>query len=101
MANVSQVIQGSNYPYFTIKLKIAVDEYITLRLMLKKSSRVTTDICKEKKPNLVAITPKKISTTSNGARYYNLYRGSLKVFTFKMDEIPSLDIRDLKNKEQG
>ena len=42
--NVSQVMQGSSHPYFTIKLKLAVDEYIRTRLMLNKSSEVTTDI---------------------------------------------------------
>ena len=50
---MSQVIQGSNHPYFTIKLKIAVDEYISIRFMLDKSSGVTTDVFKTKKANLV------------------------------------------------
>ena len=59
-----------------------------------------------KKANFVAVTLKKISATVNGAKFYNSYRGSLIEdapynITFKMDENPSLDIRDLKNKEQG
>ena len=105
ITNVSQVIQGSNHPYFTIKLKIVVDEYITVRLMLKNSSGVTTDIFRAKKANLVPVTFKKISTTSNGIKFYNLYRSSLMEdapcnITIEMDEDPWLDIRDSKNKEQ-
>ena len=100
------MIQGSNQPYFTIKLKIAVDEYITIRAMLSKSSGVTTDIFKAKKANLVPLAVKKIPATSNYANFYNSYRVSLPEdalfsVTFKKNENSSLDIRDLKNKEQG
>ena len=100
------MIQGSNHPYFTIKLKIAVDEYITIRVMLNKSSGVTTDVFKAKKANLVPQTLNKMSTTSNGAKFYNSYRVSLMEnppfsITLKKNENSLLDIRDLKNKEQS
>ena len=101
---MSQVIKGSNHSDFTIKLKIVVDEYI-ICLILNKSSRVTTDNFKVKKPNLVPVTLTEISTTSNGTKLYNSYRGSLmenvpSSIAFKMDENPLLDTTDLKNKEQ-
>ena len=72
-----QRMQGSSHPYFTIKLKITVDEYIVIHIMLNKSSELTTNIFLAKKANLVPVTLKKISTTSNGAKFYSPYRDSL------------------------
>ena len=64
---------------------------------------MTTDIFHAKEANLMPVTLKKISTSSNGAKFYNSYLGSLMEdapcsITFKMDDNISLNIRDLKNK---
>lgn len=74
--------------------------------MLNKRSGVTTNIFKGRKSNLVKVTLKKISTASNSAKFYYSYRGSLMEdgpcsITFKIAENPSVDRKDLKNKEQS
>ena len=71
--------------------------------MLNKSSWLTINIIRAMKVNLVPITLKKISTTSNGAKFYNsncvsLMEHVLCSITFETDENLPLDIRDLKNK---
>lgn len=51
---MSQMIQASNHPYITIKLKIVVDEYIAKCTMLNKRG-MATDVFKTKKENLVPV----------------------------------------------
>ena len=65
--------------------------------MPNERSGVTTDVFKAKKTNLVPVTLKKTSTTSNGAKFYNLYRGNIMEdapcsITFQMGENALLEI---------
>ena len=89
--------QGSNHSYSTIKLKITVDENNTKHATPNERSWVTTDVFKAKKANLVPVTLKKTSAFSNGAKFYNLYRGNIMEdascsITFKMGENALLEI---------
>ena len=71
--------------------------------MLNKSRGVTTNIFGTKKTNLMPATLKKVFAASNGAKFCNSFCGSLMEdtlcsITFKINENPSLDVKDLKKK---
>lgn len=61
---------------------IFVDEHITLRVILNKSSGMTIESFKAKKSKLVPVPLKETSATSNGAKFYSLHRGSLMEDTY-------------------
>lgn len=85
---------------------IFVDEHITLRVILNKSSGMTIESFKAKKSKLVPVPLKKTSATSNGAKFCSFHHGSLMEDThwnntYKLNKNLSLDIKDLTEKEQG
>ena len=96
---MSQVIQGSNHPYFTIKLKTVVDHYNT------HEQKQLADY-QYFQGNKSKFSASYTEENFHGAKFYNSNRVSLMEdplcsIIFKIDENPPLDIRDLKNKGQG
>lgn len=80
--HVFPVVSGnSKNPYFTIKLKVDVYKYESVRVMLFKSSATAPVLLKSKRQNAVPITLKKGATTSYGVKFYNSNRGILVVDT--------------------
>ena len=92
ITHVSSVVsENSINPNFTIKLKVDVDKYETVRLMPFKTSAAIPGFFKSNRQNVAPITFKKVATTSSGVKFYNSYRGCLVVdalnaVNFKVDD---------------
>ena len=106
---VSQVMQGSNHPYFyhyveNVRRSIYCK---TCNAEQKQwvTKAVTTNIFNVKKSNLAPVTLKKISTGSNAkdcATVSRQFNGRCSVqYYIQMDENSSLDLNNLNKKEQG
>ena len=99
ITHVSSVVsENSINPNFTIKLKVDVDKYETVRLMLFKTSAAIPGFFKSDRQNVASITLKKVATTSSGVKFYNSYRGCLVVdalnsVNFKVDDKTTQEVQ--------